>query len=245
MREVLLFDIRFVDAPYADIRRRLDRGGVMVVPAAPALATIKRDVQYYMALKESSFAIFDSGFLCLLLRVFKGLNVRKLSGLTFLRNFLGELPLLDRDTVFLIDPSHDDSTANRALLNRLGYEMKASHQYIAPIYSSGCVEDAVLINVLNSLKPKFIIVNLGGGVQEKLAVYLAKRLDYVPAIICTGAAIAFLTGRQATISPLFDRAYLGWLSRCLCDPRRFVPRYWSGIKLLPMIFESKVRENHS
>jgi len=63
-REIILFGIRFLDGSFEEIREELDRGGVMVVPAAPALATIYRDEHYYAALKQSRFAILDSGLLC-------------------------------------------------------------------------------------------------------------------------------------------------------------------------------------
>jgi hypothetical protein len=29
--------------------------------------------------------------------------------------------------------------------------------------------------------------------------------------------------------------YLGWLFRCLSDPRRYMPRYWDARKLLSMM----------
>jgi N-acetylglucosaminyldiphosphoundecaprenol N-acetyl-beta-D-mannosaminyltransferase len=65
---------------------------------------------------------------------------------------------------------------------------------------------------------------------------------YKPTIICTGAAIAFLTGRQATIPKSLDYLYLGWLSRCIFDPKRFVPRYISGFKLFNLIINTKVEK---
>ena len=29
--------------------------------------------------------------------------------------------------------------------------------------------------------------------------------------------------------------YLGWLFRCLSDPRRYMPRYWDARKLLSLM----------
>lgn len=40
MREIYTFGVRVLDGTFGEIRQELDRGGVMVVPAAPALATI-------------------------------------------------------------------------------------------------------------------------------------------------------------------------------------------------------------
>ncbi|TAK71662.1 MAG: hypothetical protein EPO19_04290 [Betaproteobacteria bacterium] len=244
MREIYIFGIRFLDGTFQEIRQELDRGGVMVVPAAPALATICEDEHYHASLKESRFAIFDSGLLCLLLLVFKGVSVRRISGLDFLRLFLRDIVQLQSGTVFLIDPTPDDSDANRTLITKWGYTLETTHQYLAPMYSAGEISDPRLLRVLRELRPRYIILNLGGGVQERLAIYLSKQLDsYAPSIICTGAAIAFLTGRQAAISPIMDRLYLGWLVRCLTDYRRFVPRYLRGFKLIPMIMNETLKEN--
>ena len=169
MREIFLFGIRFLDGSFKEIRQELDRGGVMVVPAAPALATIQHDEPYHAALKESRFAIFDSGLLCLLL-AFKGVSVRKLSGLMFLRLFLRDIARHETGSIFLIDPTPADSEANRALITQNGYSLEATHQYVAPMYPAGDVSDPHLLRVLGELRPRHIILNLGGGVQEKLGV---------------------------------------------------------------------------
>lgn len=245
MQDVLLFDIKFVNGTYKEIRERLNKGGIMVVPAAPALATIHSDAAYYEALKQSDFAIFDSGFLCLLLLILKGFKAKKLSGLAFLRSFLTEVVQMSPNTVFLIDPSPEDSVQNRSLLNRMGYDLKESHQYVAPKYASGEIQDARVIAMIRELRPSFVIINLGGGVQERLGVYLAKNLDFKPSFICTGAAIAFLTGSQASIPSLVDRLYLGWLVRCISDPGRYIPRYLQGFRLIPMISRADVKKGIS
>lgn len=245
MRELVLFDIRFVDGSYPEIRQRLDQGGLMVAPAAPALATIKSDKRYYSALKQGDCVIFDSGLLCLLLRVIKGMRVRKLSGLAFLRGFLSDVSRCKPGELFLIDPDETNSMANHLLLRQSGYDIDRSHQYVAPMYEQGRVEDPLLLEALQRLQPRYIIVGLGGGVQEVLGAYLRTNLDYSPAILCTGAAMAFLTGSQASIPPILDRLYLGWLARCVSDPRRFVPRYWRGFKLVPMLIHEDLKGDRS
>jgi len=50
-----------------------------------------------------------------------------------------------------------------------------------------------------------------------------------------GAAIAFLSGDQAHIPFWADRLALGWLVRCLRDPRVFVPRYLRAFKLAYLV----------
>ena len=80
---------------------------------------------------------------------------------------------------------------------------------------------------------------MGGGVQEILGYYLKKNLNYKPSIICTGAAISYLTKKQAPITDFLDEIYLGWLVRCLFNPIKFVPRYLSAFKFYFVFINDK------
>ena len=47
--------------------------------------------------------------------------------------------------------------------------------------------------------------------------------------------IASKSGEQASIPGWADRAYLGWLIRCIDDPRTFVPRYLKAFRLVYLL----------
>jgi len=54
-------------------------------------------------------------------------------------------------------------------------------------------------------------VTVGGGTQERLGLYIKRNLDYLPAIHCIGAAIAFLSGDQVKIPEWVDNCtWVGW-----------------------------------
>ena len=89
-------------------------------------------------------------------------------------------------------------------------------------------------------KPKYIMINLGSNVQEPLGYYLKQNLKFRVGIFGTGAAISFLTGRQAPISPIVDRLGLGWLWRCLKKPSVYIPRYLKAFSLFKLILKEKV-----
>ena len=111
--------------------------------------------------------------------------------------------------LFLIDPNNSESQINRNYLNTLGIPLEQEYQYIAPVYDRDEISDIKLFDILENLvhRPEFILINLGGGVQERLGSYLKNNLSYNPGIICTGAAIAFLTGSQAKIPKWVDEFY--------------------------------------
>ena len=65
------------------------------------------------------------------------------------------------------------------------------HQVTGVLPFGPKLKDLSLLEIIENKRPKFIVINIGGGVQEKLGYYLRTRLDYSPAITCTGAALAF------------------------------------------------------
>ncbi len=207
----------------------------MVVPAAPALVAIKEDSLYNEALQTADIVIPDSGYMTLLWNLTHKIKLNRISGLEFLLAFLNDEEIKKTKNILLIDPREFESEANRKYLNAVGFELAENASYVAPVYDKAKVEDPVLLRLVTEKKPKYIIINLGGGVQEKLGAYLRSNLDYKPGIICTGAAIAFLTGNQAKIPRWADRHFIGWLFRCFEKPGIYVPRYLKAFKLLTLM----------
>lgn len=63
---IRILDINFLNGGYSHAKKLLMKGGLMVVPAAPALASIRQDRKYYNAIKESDFAIADSSLMVII-----------------------------------------------------------------------------------------------------------------------------------------------------------------------------------
>lgn len=241
MREINIFDIKFIDANVDEIYHEIKKGGFMIAPSAPSLTLLERDKSYRASMKNSNFAIFDSSLLCLLLLIINRIKVQKISGLKFLKFFLEKIKFYEKDTIFLIDPTSRDMEKNRLLINSHGYQLKKTHQYVAPMYNNGPIIDIELLKLLEKLKPQWILINLGGGVQERLADYIKSNISFKSSILCTGAAIAFLTGEQAKIPTIIDKMYLGWLMRCLMDGKKFIPRYIKSFKVVLMLIRANVK----
>lgn len=221
-------EINFFSGNFLEIKKKFDKGGVLVAPAASALAEINKNKGYFKALKNADIAILDSGFFCILLRVFKKYKVIKLSGFLFLRRFL--LSFEKNKKLFLVNPSIKENKTNSKYIRSLG--IKNFKTYISPVYKK--IEDKKLIKKINKFKPHYIIINLGGGVQEILGIHIRKNIKFKSSIMCTGAAIAFLTGEQAPINKYVDRAYLGWLVRFLWSPKKYYKRTLKSFSLIKL-----------
>ena len=72
---IIFKGIKFYNYSFTKIVSIIDKGGYLVAPAASALANIDINKKYHESLKKSDVAIFDSGFFCILLRIFKGKKV--------------------------------------------------------------------------------------------------------------------------------------------------------------------------
>jgi len=69
-----------------------------------------------------------------------------------------------------------------------------------------------------------------------LAIYLKKNINHKVSIMCTGAAIAFMTGEQAPINKMIDQLYLGWFMRIIWNPKLYLKRILKSFKIIKFFF---------
>ena len=217
------------------------QGGLVVVPAAPALVELQTNESYREAVFNADLAITDSGLMVLVWQLLTGKKIARVSGLKYLKLLFEMRALQPRESVLWIMPNAAARDQNLAWLRSQGYDFTESDCYLAPHYSGGRIVDEALVALVNQRKPRNIVVCLGGGTQERLGLMLKRQCPFKPGIHCIGAAIGFLTGNQVHIPTWADKFFLGWLFRCLSEPEKFVPRYWKACKLVPMMI--RYREN--
>jgi len=218
----------------------MNRGGLLVVPAAPALKDLPTNSAYCEALVNADLAITDSGFMVLIWNCLSFRWISRLSGLEYLRCLLQQPSVRRPGNAMWIMAGPASARCNLEWLAEHGIEVPNHCTYLAPMYGND-IHDLELLARLNELKPQHILLTLGGGTQERLGLYLKRNLDYLPAIHCTGAAIAFLSGDQVHIPNWADTFYLGWVFRSFSDPKRFIPRYWGARKLLGLMVRNRDR----
>tara|TARA_Y100000590_G_scaffold369035_1_gene430019 strand:+ start:185 stop:901 length:717 start_codon:yes stop_codon:yes gene_type:complete len=232
IKTIKLFGVNFIDENFNIIKKLLKRGGLLVLPSGPGLSDIKKNVKYHKALKNADIALFDSGYLCLLLKL-KNIHVKKFSGFLFFKKLIHSLTKEPSKKILLIDPNKNESKINYEFLK--SKKILKVYNYISPWYNTKNIKDSKLLIKIKKIKPNYIIINLGGGTQERLGSYIKNNINFKPAIICSGAAISFFTKQQAPINIFFDKIYLGWLIRIIFKPSIFLPRYLSAFKLIFLI----------
>jgi UDP-N-acetyl-D-mannosaminuronic acid transferase (WecB/TagA/CpsF family) len=210
----------------------------LVIPAAYALVRSYYFKKELKALQKSDIAIFDSGFFCFSLRLIKNIKVNKFSGYKFLNFFLDDVRNRNKK-ILSLDPSFEDLKYNKKYLKFKKF--KFVKNYLCPMYQDKVIEDKRLIKIINEYKPEFIISNIAGGKQESLALYIIQNATPNSSVICSGAALAFLTGRQAPITNFIDKYYFGWLIRLIYNPKLYLGRILFSFELFFIVFKNKVK----
>lgn len=213
---------------------RVSRGGLLVVPAAPALKDIQTNTAYREALLNADVAITDSGFMVLVWNYLQKDSIHRLSGLEYLRELLRREEVQQPGACVWVMANETSAERNISWLRSEGIHVPPECVHIAPMHGDD-VSDPELLELIERVRPQHVIVTIGGGTQERLGLYLKQNLTYLPAIHCIGAAIAFLSGDQVFIPVWADKYYLGWLFRSISRPRQYFPRYWNARKLFTLI----------
>jgi N-acetylglucosaminyldiphosphoundecaprenol N-acetyl-beta-D-mannosaminyltransferase len=236
-----ILGIRFiVGSAHEAIDEISRKGGLVVVPAAPALTNLAHDKQYREALLGADFALADSALMVAVWNFIQSDDIPKVSGLKYLRALIKNSDFCQAGSSFWVMPGEPSAQRNVKWLNEHQVHVSGDNVYLAPMYGAA-VEDEKLLRQIEKQRPRHIVVGLGGGTQERLGLYLKRNLSYKPAIHCIGAAIAFLSGDQVRIPVWVDHAGLGWLWRSLSNPPAYIPRYWSARALVPMMLRYRDR----
>ena len=229
-----ILGVRFFTGDVHEAIAMIRSGGLLVVPAAPALKNLPQDEEYRDALLSSDVAITDSAMMVLVWNMLQRDKVRRLSGLEYFSELVKHSDFHVPGNTFWIMANESSSRRNLSWLRDQNVAATDDDVYIAPFYP-GKVSDPVLLKLLNERRPKHIVLTIGGGNQERLGLYLKRNLSYRPSIHCVGAAIAFLSGDQVYIPMWADKLQIGWLFRCVSSPGRYLPRYWSARSLFKLM----------
>lgn len=235
-----ILGLPFFTGPVEEAVEECLRGALVVAPSGPNLAGELRRVPHYRRSVETAGVVLtDSAVMVSVFRMATGIAVPRHSGLKFLEAILDRPELKHPGAAFWVMPTEAEGAAIAEWLQTQGFPVGSDNTYVAPFYRGYPIEDPELLERLRTTKPRVVFLNLAGGKQEVLGAWLRERLDPRPGIVCTGAAVAFLAGTQACIPVWADRSGLGWLMRCLYEPRKFIPRYWSALPLLWLVWRHR------
>ena len=122
------------------------KGGLLVVPAAPALVKISEDADYRRALTAADMAIADSGAMVLIWKILSGRSVERISGLKFLKRLVARLASHPEERVLWIVPSENAHEKTIGWLRKTNLTGSADF-YVAPRYARPVRDDALVAKI--------------------------------------------------------------------------------------------------
>ena len=134
------------------------QGGLVVVPAAPALVELQTNEQYREAVYHADLAITDSGLMVLIWQMLTGKKLARVSGLKYLKLLFELKALQSREAVLWIMPNAAARDQNLAWLRSQSYDFTEEDCYLAPNYSGGgiVIKDDALLAMVAKRRPKHI-----------------------------------------------------------------------------------------
>lgn len=240
IKKIIFKHIHFSNYNHKDFNKIIKKKGLFLFPSGPGLASINKEYDYHRSLVNADFVFFDSGYFVFLLKILKKIRVEKFSGFLFIKFFFNFLSKNFKTKIVSVDPNSILSKSNYNYILNLGLKEKNLINYIAPKYKKKKIVDKKLLKIINKTNPDFVLINIGGNVQEILGNYLKINAKRKTRIICTGAAISFFTGDQAPINQLLDKFFLGWFIRILYNPKIFLLRYIKTFKLFFIVLSEKI-----
>ena len=121
-KDVKILGLDFFNGETKDVVESLkSSGGLLVVPAAPALVKIKEDPAYYESLLNADIIIPDSGYMALLWNLRKKEKINRISGLEFIKEFVENEEVKKDGAIFLVNPTPKDARLNSEYLTKQGF----------------------------------------------------------------------------------------------------------------------------
>src|SRR5580658_1539340 len=111
-------------------------GGLLVVPAAPALKDIPTNPGYREALLGSDVAITDSFFMVLIWNILTGEKLSRVSGLEYMKELLRDAEVIEPGNTLWVMANPASATTNLEYLRGQGIDVRDDDVYLAPRYAA-------------------------------------------------------------------------------------------------------------
>src|SRR5579875_955470 len=155
--ETTILGIDFFSGTVAEAVERMRAGGLLVVPAAPALKDVETNPHYREALLEADMALPDSAFMVMIWNRLQGDRIPRISGLEYLRELLLHPDVRKPGNTMWIMANEVSAERNLSWLAREGIVVPSECVYTAPIYGAH-IEDKALLERIERLKPQHVVI---------------------------------------------------------------------------------------
>src|SRR6202789_168664 len=166
--ERTILGVHFFIGTAAQAVERMKGGGLLVVPAAPALKDLETKASYREALLNADMAIADSAYMVMVWNWLQHDSIRRLSGLEYMRELLEQPDVREPGNALWIMAGPKSAELNLTWLRQEGIEVPDDCVYLAPMYAHDEIVDTALVERIERLRPRHVILTVGGGQQERV-----------------------------------------------------------------------------
>jgi hypothetical protein len=128
-----ILGVNFFSGDATEAVERMRCGGLLVAPAAPALAALPRDRYYREALLAADVAIVDSALMAILWNLLEGDDLRRLSGLEYFSHLVNDSEFRLPRAALYVMASDESASKNLAWLAEQGISLGPEQFYVAPM----------------------------------------------------------------------------------------------------------------
>ena len=197
------------------------RFGFVVTPNVDHLIRWHDDPLFRACYARADFVLLDSRFAARLLQLLNRQRLPVCPGSDLTAALFGRI-IRPGDRIVLIGADETQAAQLAAT-----YRLADLHHHYPPM---GFIHDAAAVErcleVIERASPfRFCFLAVGSPQQERLAARLSQRGAARGLVLCVGASLNFLTGRERRAPRWVQRLSLEWLYRLAHDPRRLARRY--------------------
>ena len=193
---------------------------------AHSFNTLKQDETFNKALQASNILLPDGISMVLAMRLLTGQKIQKIAGADLFEYEMKRLNTIGGKCFFL---GSSESTLKKIRERaKEEYPNVKIHTYSPPFrIEFSQIENQIMIDEINEVKPDTLFVGMTAPKQEKWAYNHFEELE-VGHVCCIGAVFDFYAGTVKRAPQWMIQIGMEWLYRLISEPRRMWRRYIIG-----------------
>lgn len=200
--------------------------GTIFTPNVDHFVLLQKDVEFYNAYKSANYVLLDSQVLYLLFKLIGKPFKEKISGSDFFPKYCEYNRNNTSVKIFVLGGLDDVARQVQKIINT-----KYNNEIIVEAYSPSLRfelnenECVIIIEMIKNSGANVLVVGVGAPKQEKWIHHHKHLLSSIDLIMCVGATLDFIAGKQKRAPRFVQKSGFEWAYRLLHQPQRLFYRY--------------------
>lgn len=225
-KKIKILNAEILAVTQEELLRNLKKG-VLVTPNVDHIMKMQTDRVYYDIVHRAEWCICDSRILYLCAKMVGQPLPETISGSSFFPTFC-EYHREDKDCrIFLLGAMDNASQRAMERINeKMGRRMVVGAYSPSYGFEKNPDENHEIARMINESGANVVLVGVGCPKQEKWIDLHKTEMPGVDIWMALGATIDFEAGKVKRAPKIYQKLYLEWFYRFLCEPKRLWHRYF-------------------